>query len=239
MSRNGLFISAGLAVAILQSQAQGMGLRSFVALPLEKGGAVLRGTVDHNTDTDSNTFMFNAAYGISHQQTLLLGIPYRLSASGRNRMGDIGALYRHTVVQLDTLQGTDRLAFMGGVIVPTDDKRDEAVQAGVVFTHFRDKYEFDVDVLYQQGLGDRLNSARYDLSFQYRVSPSEYPEWGMPHEWYAVAELGGRWVQGDNTTHQITLGLQWVTKRWVIEGGVVQDLNSLNQTQLLFGVRFH
>ncbi len=239
MNRNWSCVSAGLALALFQPLAQGMGLRSFVALPVEKGGSVLRGTVEHNADTDSNKFMINAAYGISHQQTLLLEIPYRLSPNGGDRLRDIGVLYRHTVLQSDTPQGTDRLGLLGGVIVPTDDKRDEAVQAGAVFTHYRGRNEFDLDVLYQQGLGDRDNTARYDMSWQYRLSPLEYPEWGIPHEWYIVTELGGRWEQGDPTVHQFTLGLQWVLKRWMFEGGAVQDLNSPNQTRYMFSIRFH
>ena len=239
MNRNGVSVVAGVVLALLQPLAQGMGLRAFVALPVEKGGGVLRGTVEHTADTDSNRFMLNAAYGISHQQTLLFGVPYRLSPGGSDRLGDIGALYRHTVLQLDTPQGTDRLGLLAGVVVPTGGRRDEAAQAGAVFTHFRGRNELDLDVLYQQGFGDRANAARYDLSWQYRVRPSEYPEWGIPHESYLVTELGGRWAQGGQTVHQFTLGLQWVVKRWVFEGGVVQDLNSPNQTHFMCSIRFH
>jgi hypothetical protein len=216
-----------------------MGLRSFVALPVEKGGSVLRGTVEHNEDTNSNKLAISAAYGIDHQQTLMLGVPYGLSSGGSDRMGDVGVLYRRTVLQSDMPVGTVRIGFLGGMIIPTDDKRDEALQAGAVFTRFRGRNEFDLDVLYQQGLGGRDNTARYDMSWQYRVSPHEYPEWGIPHEWYLVTELGGRWGQGDRTVHQLTLGLQWVAKRWVFEGGAVQDLNSPNQTRYLFSIRFH
>lgn len=240
VSHNNSCIAIGsLVLALLQSPAHGMGLRSFVALPVETGDSVLRGTVSHNANTESNRFVFNVAYGVSHQQTLLLGIPYRLSPRGENRMGDIGALYRQTVMQSDTPQGTDRLGLLGGVIVPTDDERDGALQAGAVFTHFRGRNEFDLDVLFRQGLGDYDNTARYDMSWQYRFSPYEYSEWGIPHEWYIATELGGRWAQGGRMVHQFTLGLQWVVKRWVIEGGVTQDMNSPNQTQFLLSIRFH
>lgn len=234
-----LCVSVGMVLSLVQPLAQAMGLRSFVALPVEKGGVVLRGTVEHNADTDSNQFMFNTAYGISHQQTLLFEVPYRLSSNGGDRLGDVGVLYRHTVIQADTSQGTDRLGLLGGVTVPTEDDRDEAVQAGAVFTHYRGRNEFDLDVLYQQGLGARDNTARYDMSWQYRVSPREYPEWGIPHEWYTVTELGGRWAQGNRAVHQFTVGLQWIAKRWVLEGGIVQDLNSPHQTRYLFSIRFH
>ena len=128
---------------------------------------------------------------------------------------------------------------MGGIIIPTDSDRDEAVQIGGVFTRFRGRNEIDLDVLYQQGLGNRDNTARYDLSWQHRVSPSVYPEWGLPNEWYLVTELGGRWSEKHSTIHQVTVGFQRVAKRWVFEGGVIQDLNTPNHTRYLFSIRFH
>ena len=228
-----------LVWAILPTVAHAMGLRSFVALPVEKAGTVLRASVEHNKDTDTSYATFNAAYGISHRQTVLVGLPYRLSSGEGDRMGDVGALYRHIVRQADSAAGTDRLGLLGGVVVPTDSDRDEAVQAGAVFTRYRGRNEIDLDVLYQQGLGNRDNTARYDLSWQYRIRPSEYPEWGIPPEWYVVTELGGRWSEARSTVHQFTLGFQRVAKRWVFEGGVIQDLNNPNHTRFLISVRFH
>ncbi len=232
-------LCAALVWAILPPAAQAMGLRSFVALPVEKGGSVLRASVEHNDDTDITFSTFSAAYGISHRQTVLFGLPFRLSSGEGDRMGDVSALYRHIVHQADTAAGTDRLGLLGGVIIPTDSDRDEAVQAGAVFTRYRGRNEIDLDVLYQQGLGNRDNTARYDLSWQYRISPSEYPEWGIPTEWYVVTELGGRWSEAHSIIHQFTLGFQRVAKRWVFEGAVIQDLNDPDHTRFLFSVRFH
>jgi hypothetical protein len=216
-----------------------MGLRSFVALPVEKGGTVVRATVEHNTDADTTHAGVNVGYGINHRQTLLFGMPYRLSSGDGDRTGDVSALLRQIVLQSDTVSGTNRLGLLAGFIIPTDSDRDEAVQAGAVFTHFRGRNEIDLDVLYQQGLGDRDNRARYDLSWQYRISPSQYPEWGISPEWYVVTELGGRWSDAHSTIHQFTLGFQRVAKRWVFEGGVTQDLNNPHHTRFLIGVRFH
>jgi hypothetical protein len=228
-----------LVSALSLPVAHGMGLRSFVALPVDKGGTVLRAAIEHNTDTDTNLSLLNAAHGINHRQTLLFGVPYRLSSGEGDRMGDVSALYRHIVLQSDQDAGTDRLGLLGGVIIPTDSDRDEAMQVGAVFTRFRGRNEIDLDVLYQQGLGNRDNTARYDLSWQHRVRPSEYPEWGIPPEWYVVTELGGRWSEAHSTVHQFTVGFQRVVKRWVFEGGVIQDLNDPNHTRFLFSVRFH
>ena len=238
ITRVRLFYGALFGI-LLQSPVQAMGLRSFVALPVEKGGQVLRASVEHNDDTDTTYSALNLAYGVSHTQTLLLGVPYRLSSGEGDRLGDVSALYRHIVLQADTASGTDRFGLLGGVMVPTDSDRDGAVQAGGVFTHFRGRYELDLDVLYQQGLDDRENSARYDISWQYRLSPTEYPEWGLPVEWYLVTELGGRWRQGSGTTHQFTLGVQRVASRWVFEGGIIADLNHPDHTRFLFSIRYH
>ncbi|MGH8353593.1 MAG: hypothetical protein ACRERY_08690 [Pseudomonas sp.] len=75
--------------------------------------------------------------------------------------------------------------------------------------------------------------ARYDLSWQYRLNPGDRA-W-----WMSVLELGGRWLEGSNTTQQLTVGLQRLAGRWVIEGGVVRDLNNSHDSSLLLGVRFH
>ena len=218
---------------------QAMGLRSFVALPVEQGGSVVRSTVLHHTDSDKTDLILNVAYGISHQQTLLLALPYQLSPHSGDSLGDAGILYRHIVRQVDTAAGTDRLGLLAGVVLATDSERDAGLQAGAVFTHFRDRHEWDIDVLYQQGLDQRANAARYDLSWQYRLTPEDYPDWGMPQAWYVVSELGGRWLQEYQTVHQLTLGLQWVARRWVIEAGIIKDINAEHQTHYLLSVRFH
>ena len=55
----------------------------------------------------------------------------------------------------------------------------------------------------------------------------------------AVVELGGRWQEGTNTTHQLTLGLQRIAGHWVVEGGIVRDLNAPHNTGYLLSVRLH
>jgi len=54
-----------------------MGIRSFVALPLEKGGTVLRLLAVRNTDKNIDVLSTNVAYGLSGNQTLFFGLPYR------------------------------------------------------------------------------------------------------------------------------------------------------------------
>lgn len=216
-----------------------MGLRSFVALPVEKEGAVIRLAVEHTQDADTNIFTTRIAYGFSAKQALLFSLPYRLSPAGNNRQGDVSALYRHILWQEDSQSGTDRFALLGGGIIPTENDRDAAAQAGFVFTHFKNRHEIDIDILYQVGIDQRPDSGLYDLSWQYRISPDERPDWEITKELYSVVELNGRWSEASNTTHQLTAGLQWVHQKWVIEGGISRDINNEKELRYLLSTRFH
>ncbi len=219
--------------------AWSMGLRSFVALPVEKGGAVARIQIERAEDADRDILIGNAAWGLSARQTLLFGVPYRLSPAGDKRLGDVSMLFRQMLTQKDQHAGTRRLGLLGGAIAPTDSDRDAAIQGGAVYTAFWRRHEIDIDALYQAGLGKRGDSGRYDLSWQYRLTPAERPVWGIPSEINSVLEWNGRWQKGNDTTRQITAGLQWVHAGWVLEGGVAQDLNNARETRLLISTRFH
>lgn len=223
----------------LSPDAVAMGLRSFVALPLEKGGVVLRLFDQHNLSEDVNVLTTSLAYGISRKQTLFFAVPYRVSPSGSDRTGDLSVLYRHTVWQVDDAAGTSRLALLGGGVVPTDSDRDGRLQVGGVATFYRRRHEWDLNVLWVQGLDHAPNAARYDISWQYRLTPASYPEWGVGSEWDGVLELNGRWVEGNTFVHQVTAGLQWIHLRWVLEGGIVQDLNGPQDTRLILSTRIH
>jgi len=216
-----------------------MGIRSFVALPVNKSGLVARFQYLRNTDANTSTFITNAAWGITGKDTLLLGIPYRLSPSGSNRLGDVSALYRHTLWQHDKQLSTTRLALLAGVVVASESNRDNAVQMGLVATFYRDRNALDVDFLYVRGLDKRRDEGRYDISWQYRVSPVEYPDWGFTTEWYSVIELNGRWREGKSIDHQLTTGLQWIHHNWVLEGAVIQTINNSHDLQFLVSTRLH
>ena len=234
--RRALLVFAGLLLG--SASVSAMGLRSFVALPIEKGGTVLRLFDSYNFDQNSNVLITNLAYGISSKKTIFLGLPFQ-SSSGSDQFGDLNVLYRHIVWQVDDDVGTSRLGLLGGLVVPTDSDRDWRVQAGAVATFYRHRHEWDLDALWIQGLNDAPNAARYDISWQYRLTPASYPEWGPAAEWDGVLELNGRWVEGDAIVHQVTAGLQWIHRRWVLEGGVVQDLNGPRDTRLVLSTRVH
>lgn len=230
---------AGSLFTLLPGLVSAMGLRSFVALPLEKGGTVVRFQATQNTDTDVDVLTTNLAYGISARQTLFFGLPYRLSPAGDDRNGNLSVLYRHTILQDDTSSGTRRLGLLGGVVLPTESDRDGHIQVGAVATFFHQRNEFDLDLLYRSGLDEARDTARYDASWQYRLSPATRSGWGIKPEWYSVLELNGRWLEDSDTRHQVTAGLQWIQRRWVLEGGVYRDLNGPKDTSLIFSTRIH
>ena len=227
-----------LSLLIVQN-TNSMGLRSFVALPIDKHGYVIRFSYEHLTGGDSDNLITSVVYGLSKDQAMLFGIPYKITANDERRFGDLSALYRHTVIRDDFFSGTSRLALLAGAIVPNDNNRDPAAQAGFVYTLFKDRYEFDIDALYQVGVDSRPDSGRYDLSWQYRLSPSVYPDWGIEPELHLVTELNGRWQEGNEITHQVTIGLQWVNPTWVIEAGFVKNLSNNNELSFMLSTGFH
>jgi len=114
---------------------------------------------------------------------------------------------------------------------------------GIVLTYQTLAFQIDAQASYK--LNTEANSfefgdeARLDASLQYRVWPREL-ESGVPGFLYAVLE--GNFLYADNneingvkdpnsggTSYFLSPGLQYVTKRWIIEGivqlPVSQDLN--------------
>jgi len=114
---------------------------------------------------------------------------------------------------------------------------------GAVLTWQTLQWEFDSSVAYKLNteangfeIGDVAN---LDLSYQYRLWPSELGD-AVPGYVYGVFEsnliwqdkhevLGARDPNSGGTTWYLTPGIQYVTKRYIIEGAVqlpvIQDLN--------------
>ena len=230
---------AFLLIAVVPCIAQAMGLRSFVALPVNQGGLVLRFQYFRHTNTGREQAFVNAAWGLSGKDTLLLGLPYRVSPSGADRLGDFSVLYRRILWHEDSKFKTSRFALLAGTVLASDSKRDGALQLGWVATFYRDRNSFDIDALYRFGQGSRHDDGRYDVSWQYRLAPSQYPEWGFPGEWYSVLELNGRWREGGSIDHQLTAGFQRVHHNWVLEGGIIQTINNEHETHLIISTRHH
>jgi len=214
---------------------------AFVALPVNKGGLVSRFVVDEIPETNNDRLTTNLAYGLDNKQAFFLAVPYQISSAVDDRVGDIELLYRSLILQnIGSPIYSSRFGVLLGGVVPTDSDRDPKASAGFVYTYVNDKHEFDLDALWQQGIDDALNALRYDLSYQYRLFPKEYPEWGLSTLVNGVVEFAGRGVEGNTVVQQLTGGLQWVvTLRWVLEGGVTQDLNGPHDTNYIISTRIH
>lgn len=219
--------------------ASAMGTRTFVALPIEQGGMVFRLQDLETLNNNNNIAIGNFAYGITGKQTLLFGFPYRLSPSGPNRSGDVSVLYRYTAWQKDFADGTYRFGLLGGGLIPTNSNSNGGVQGGGVATFYKGRHELDVDALWDQGFRRSSNRAQYDVAYQYRLTPAEYPETGLVSQWKIDVEYNGRWQQNQQLIHQATVGLQWVHAMWVLEGGVIQDINGPHDTQFIVSARIH
>ena len=124
-------------------------------------------------------------------------------------------------------------------MIAKDRFQDARAQTGLVFTHFQDRHEIDFDLIYQFASKNRAASGRYDISWQYRLSPTERSDWGIDTELNSVLELNGRWIEGNKTVHQITVGLQHIHQKWVIEGGVAKDVINGNDLRYILSMRFH
>ncbi len=209
----------------------------MVALPVEKEGVVIGFHMETEKVTD--TFSLSAAYGVNNRQSILLRIPFVLSSPAKDELGDISTLLRYTLWRQDRFSGTSRLGLLGGVVLPIAEDSEWATQAGFVFTQFKDRHEIDIDAIYLSGLNDRPDSGRYDISWQYRISPEQRATWGIEGELHSVLEFNGRWVNAVKPQRQITLGLQFVHPKIVIEGGIIRSLKESKDTQTIFGIRFH
>jgi hypothetical protein len=116
---------------------------------------------------------------------------------------------------------------------------------GAVVTYQTLEFQIDSQLSYRaNGEANNFqagNVARLDASLQYRLLPRNLGA-GVPGFLYGVLEAG--FVYRDNnqvggiddpnsggTTLFLTPGLQYVTRRWIVEGGVqlpvVQNLNGL------------
>lgn len=230
------FILPIFLLGVIQS-VSAMGLRAFVAMPLEPGGAVFRVMAINNPDAEATTVMANVAYGLSSTQTVFFAWPYRFADNNEGGQ-DPSLLYRYLALNYFGKDQSFRLGLLGGLVLPYKDNSETKVQAGFAMTGATSRNQVDADFLWVDGLGRSKDAARFDVSWQYRILPFKRSAWGNDTEWYSVVEMGGRWQEQNNTTYQATIGAQRITSHWIFEGGVVRDLNNKEQTQYLLSARY-
>lgn len=237
-----VLVVMGIFVDTVGSVSYALGLRSFVALPVGDGDLIMRFQNIYNFDDDVNTNPVSFAYGVTKDAALFVTVPYvsKLPDSDPpSRITNIPALLRLIAVQKDTDYTTFRVGLLGGGLIPVDSDSDGGGRFGAVSTLYFGRSEIDLDGLYTVGFGRNLNTAQYDLSWQYRIFPKVFDEWELGYSINTVLEANGRWRETNTVVHQVTAGLQFVYPRWVFEGGVTQDYNAEYKTALTLSIRVH
>lgn len=285
MSRLRNLVALSIASVGLAGIVQAAGINTNVALPVREGGFVYRvqlrflSASDDPTLLDREIDLFaipNAlVYGATARTTLFGILPYfsrsvDFTDAGLRQsddvdgFGDLRFLVRQTVHARDALQRTSRLGLLAGLEIPSGKEEFSShstdYQLGAVYTLQDGRHELDADLIYKintEGRGRELgDELQYDLAYQVRVSPWEWPERGTPSQIYLVIEANGKTSREtrsdgaklDDTGGTIVFlspGIQFVTRRVIYEGSiqipVVQDLDG-GQVETDFvaatGVRF-
>ncbi len=245
------------------------GINTNVALPVREGGFVYRTQVRFisasddpspmNRDIEAYVVPNVLVYGATSQTTLFGILPHIFKSVERdsggirqedrtNGFGDLTFLLRQTVYARDAVQRTSRLGLIGGLEIPvgSEDFSSHSTDfvLGGVYTLQTGRHEFDADLLYNVNteardldLGEEL---QYDLAYELRLFPWQWPERGTPSQLYAVIEANGRSIERarsngmelDDTGGTVVFlspGIQWVTQRIIYETSlqvpVIQNLN--------------
>ena len=263
-------VAAFLVASLLSvGGIQAAGINTDVALPVRERGFIYRTQVrfvstsddPSAADRDIEAYVIPnvVVYGATASTTLFGIVPYvfqsvELTTGGvredndTDGFGDLTFLLRQTIYARDAVQRTSRLGLIGGLEIPSGSEDFSSHSTdfvlGSVYTLQTGRHELDADLLYKINteardleLGDRL---RYDLAYELRLFPQEWPERGTPSQLYGVLEInaesaekalsGG--VELDDTGGTVVFvspGIQWVSQRVIYEASlqlpVVQNLN--------------
>ena len=227
----------GFALFSIVTNSYALALRSFVAMPINKNGLVLRGINAINLNNGTNNLNGEAGYGLTAKQTIFATL---IKPGLGQARGDLSLFDRIIVWQQDQKEGTNRFGLLIGPVVPMNDNTDGGVQGGGVASFYYMRNEVDIDAIWSQGFGRSPNTAQYDISWQYRIYPAVYPEWGLGSSVNTVLEFNGSYKESNATVQEATAGLQWVNPTWIVEGGFIRDIaNGPHQTTLMLSVRAH
>lgn len=263
------FLIGGLIGFFTPLSPRAAGINTNVALPVRKGGFVYRTQARYLSasddpaplDRDIRTYTVPnvLAYGATQRTTLFGVLPYvsrsvEMTQAGLRReedtdgFGDLSLLLRQTVYARDAVQRTSRLALLGGFELASGKEEFSSHSTdyvlGGVYTVQSGRHEFDADLLYNlntegRGVepGDVLG---YDLAYELRVFPWQWPERGTPSQIYLVLEANGTTGRRSRSAGRdlpetggsvvfLSPGIQLVTLRVIYEASlqipVAQNLN--------------
>lgn len=171
---------------------------------------------------------------IPNQLVVGAGIPYldkelHLTQNGIRRVlsdtgfGDLSLIAKYGLLQRDAHNKTTRVAFKGGLKLPTGDYKETDEEgnllprglqlgtgsvdysAGLIFTHIVNRLGINADAIYQFNgesdgfaFGDALN---YDIALGYRIYPSIYETYPSPYATLYL-EVNGQYNRKSRTGGQ-------------------------------------
>ncbi|MBD3610609.1 MAG: hypothetical protein HUJ30_08675, partial [Gammaproteobacteria bacterium] len=134
---------------IIVGQSHAMGIRSFVAMPIDKGGSMLR--MQYIDAGNMTTLMTNYAYGLTGTQTLIVGLPYQLSPQVNKGRGDINLLYRYIGWHKSDTEKMVMAALLAVVLI--SEQSDNSPKFVGAITYSRGLREEDFSAFWRQGTG--------------------------------------------------------------------------------------
>lgn len=144
---------------------------------------------------------------------------------------------------------TVRVGLLGGLIFPSIDDEfptdsfDPLV--GLVYTQSIDRHGLNAQAQWRFNTdGGSPDLLRYDAAYVYRLAPESF-SFERQTAWYGVVELNG--FSETNGDHELfaSVGAQYVTRQWAVEGSVQlpvwQEVDRRAERDLIVGVslRFH
>ena len=263
------FLAWQLTGIVTAGSLQAAGINTDVALPIREGGFIYRTQLRFLSASDDPTSMNRdmeayvvpnvLVYGATERTTLFGVFPYiaesvELTSAGSRQdndvdgFGDLTFLLRQTIYARDAVQRTSRLGLLAGLEIPSGKEEFSSHSTdfllGAVYTLQTGRHEIDADLIYKintEGrdveLGDEL---RYNVAYELRVSPWEWPERGTPSQIFVVLEANGRTSRSaitpageladtGGTVVFLSPGIQLVTRRVIYEASlqfpVVESLN--------------
>lgn len=233
-----------LLLTITHTFTYGAGLNTDVALTPPEGGTVIR-TQWRNTklspdsslskmEVDLHAFPVTAVHGITADFAAIISIPtiqrtVRIKHGNTfhdRGIGDIPVLGKYRFYQNDQPGRTTRWAVIGGVELPSFDNvfSSESVDPviGTVWTHQRLEWWVDWNLQYQFNTGSGIHNddaLRVNAAASY---PLRYGEQERSGSWrlYAIGEVNGLFLTDGSKQMLVSPGLQLITARWIMEGGI-------------------
>lgn len=236
-------------------------LNANVALQPPKGILIFEqkfrfdvGELPGERDAERIRLATTLVYGLTDSVTAIIGVPLvNLEADDPN-MNEFGVDDIRAMVKIRLHRNdfgpvrTSRFDLLTGVELPSGDDpfTSDSVDPllGGVYTLVVDRHAFHVDALWRFSTGDGPrgdDSLFYNLSYVFRLSPSEYGE-GANSSVFGVFELNGRADANGDQELVLAPGLAHANSKWAagvnVNIPVYQDIDNRFERRIGIGLTF-